>query len=208
MLYVKLLILFRFIYCNWKIWTGKSTGVNIRDIFIDFAYFGFFIYLICRFQIFSFDTIYLDFFLIIVIFIYLIELIFMLKSYFVTKDFSLNPENRLIYYVEELIRKNKEEKSFRVLSSHIRIVKYSAPLLIYLGDAYAKRKKFEEAYSCYVDATDYTKDENLLISATTKAFLVCKNELKEMETGKEFVQEQIKKDISLRHITELEKLIQ
>ena len=206
-IYIKIFLLVRFLYRSWQYRVGSFSGANLQQFLIDFIYIVFAAYLFKYFENFTEKTLYVDILLGVSLVIYTISMALTLRLYFLSKNFGLKIEPRLIFFIDYFINKNNKEKGFKMLLAHRDVVKTSSPLLISLGECYQYQEKFQEAFDSFVEATEYTNKEELLILASTKAFHVCANELKNLESAKAFITAQVQRDISIKHMTELEKLI-
>lgn len=208
MIYViKILLILRYVYFIYSYRIGKISGANLKDLITEFGYMFFTIYILIKFESFIGPNLYLDILLVVAALISFKVILQVLKLYILAKDFGVNPEKRIVCFADYFLKENQHEKVYRILKGHMNIVRNSGKLLIYMGNACKQQKRFEEAYACFVEATLNTKDEDLLITAATNGFLVCSQDLNDFETAKEFVDSQIIRDISSRHILELEKLI-
>lgn len=205
--FIKIFLILRFAYCIYSYHIGKLSGANLKDLITEIGYLCFTIYILIRFESFVGMNLYLDILLVVAGLISLKDILQTLKLYFLAKDFGINPENRIACFADFYLKGKQHDKVYRILKGHMNIVKNSGKLLIYMGNACKQQKLFEEAYACFVEATNNTKDEDLLITAATNGFLVCSQELNDYDSAKEFVDNQIIRDISSRHIVELEKLI-
>lgn len=188
-------------------WRGLFSGIVINKLLVDFTYLGLGLFVLFRKDAFAAGSIYVDIPLTIVAFLFTIEMVFIIRVYIASKSFSLDSEKRLLYLAEYYLNKNKFEKCYKIMSSHLEIVEKSSQLLIHLGAIHQVKNNFLFAFNCFTEATELTRNEEVMLLASSKAFQVCANDLKDMPKAKDFISAQIVKDISPHFIQELEKLM-
>jgi len=206
-LYLKVFILFLLGIRLILYWRGVFSGIIINKLLVDITYLGLGIFILTKGNAFAADSIYVDIPLAIVAFLFLVEILFVIRMYIASKSFSLESENRLVFFVEYYLNKKKFEKCYKILSSHLPILSKSSPLLIHLGTIHQERSNFKSAFDCFVEATEYTQDEKVLLQAATKGFQVCVDKLNDLAAAEDFLNSLIVKDLSPHYVQELEKLL-
>jgi tetratricopeptide (TPR) repeat protein len=206
-LYLKMFILLLLSIRLVFYWRGVFSGIVINKLLVDFTYFGLALFVLFRNDIYAKDSIYVDIPLTIVAILFAVEMVFTIRMYIASKSFSLDSEKRLVYIVEYYLNKKKFEKCYKILSAHLEVLEKSSKLLIHLGTVHEVKNNYKSAFECFAEATELTRDEDVLLLASTKAFRICANELKDLTKAKDFINAQIIKDISPKYVQELEKLL-
>lgn len=188
-------------------WRGVFSGIVINKLLVDFTYLGLGVFVLLRSDTYAASSIYVDIPLTIVAFLFLVEMSFAVRMYIASKSFGLGSEKRLLYIVEYYLNKKKFDKCYKILSSHLEIIEKSSDLLMHLGTVHLERNNHKSAFDCFAEATEFTRDEEVLLSASTKAFQVCVNQLNDLSKANEFINSQIVKDLSPHYVQELEKLL-